>query len=68
MVLMHTDFPEPVLPAIRTWGMSARSAMTGCPYTSCPREWNAGLGSQPLRGFKQVPHDDLGLHRIRHPR
>ena len=31
MVLMQTDFPEPVLPAIRTWGISARSAMMGWP-------------------------------------
>ena len=31
LTLMQTDFPEPVLPAIRMWGMSAISAMTGCP-------------------------------------
>jgi len=36
IVLMHTDFPEPVEPAMSTCGMSARSAMIGTPYTSLP--------------------------------
>ena len=37
MVLMQTDLPEPVLPAMSTCGISTRSAMIGWPYTSLPR-------------------------------
>ncbi len=36
MVLIHTDFPEPVAPAIRRWGILAISATTGCPPISFP--------------------------------
>ena len=36
MVLTPTDFPEPVVPATRRWGISARSATTGLPVTSTP--------------------------------
>ena len=33
---MHTDFPEPVAPAIRRCGIFARSSMTGRPCKSLP--------------------------------
>src|SRR5688500_6894618 len=41
IVLMHTDLPEPVVPAIRQWGMAARSVMSGSPLASLPR--NSGI-------------------------
>ena len=34
--LMHTDFPEPVVPAIRRCGILLRSATTGLPLMSLP--------------------------------
>ena len=33
---MHTDLPEPVVPAMSRWGIFARSAMTGWPAMSRP--------------------------------
>ena len=36
MVLMATDLPEPVVPAISRWGIRARSAITGAPPMSLP--------------------------------
>ena len=38
IVLMQTDLPEPVVPAIRQWGIAARSAMSGSPLASLPRK------------------------------
>ena len=35
-VLTHTDFPEPVAPAISKWGIFARSAIVGRPSRSLP--------------------------------
>jgi hypothetical protein len=37
MVLIATDLPDPVAPAIRRWGIFARSAMIGFPSRSRPR-------------------------------
>src|SRR5205807_1253661 len=37
IVLMHTDLPEPVAPAISRWGIFARSATTGSPSRFLPR-------------------------------
>jgi hypothetical protein len=37
IVLMHTDLPEPVVPAIRRCGIFARSSMIGVPSASMPR-------------------------------
>ena len=37
MVLMQTLLPDPVAPAMRTWGMVVRSTTTGLPRTSRPR-------------------------------
>ena len=34
---MHTDFPEPVVPAINKWGMAERSLTTGIPEIFFPR-------------------------------
>ena len=36
IVFIHTDFPEPVLPAIKTCGIFAILAITGLPATSFP--------------------------------
>ena len=36
MVLIPTDLPEPVVPAISKCGMRARSAITGAPLISLP--------------------------------
>ena len=38
MVLMATDLPEPVVPAISRCGMRARSTMTGSPPMVLPRQ------------------------------
>ena len=37
IVLMQTDLPDPVVPAIRQCGMSHRSVMSGSPLASLPR-------------------------------
>ena len=36
MLLMHTDFPDPVAPATNRCGMDAKSPITVRPYTSFP--------------------------------
>jgi hypothetical protein len=38
MVLMATDLPEPVVPAISICGVRARSMMTGSPLMVLPRQ------------------------------
>ena len=38
MVLMATDLPEPVVPAISRCGMRARSTITGSPPIVLPRQ------------------------------
>jgi len=42
IVLMHPDFPEPVVPAIRRCGMRARSAHTALPEMSFPSHTASG--------------------------
>ena len=37
MLFMHTDFPEPVVPATNKWGMSAKSLTTGEPEILFPK-------------------------------
>ena len=37
MVFMHTDLPEPVVPAMSMWGILVRSAISGSPPASLPR-------------------------------
>ena len=48
MQLMHTDLPEPVVPATSIWGMSARSAVITLPVMSLPR----ANTSEPLAFLK----------------
>ncbi len=56
-VLMQTDLPLPVAPAIIRWGARARSRMTGLPLISLPRTMGmaarvlvqAELSRMPLR-------------------
>ena len=40
--LMHDDFPAPVAPEMRMWGISARLAMTARPAMSRPRATSRG--------------------------
>src|ERR1041384_8168524 len=54
IVLMPTDLPEPVVPAISRCGMRARSAMTGSPETAC-----VVLENRHVEQFAEV--DGLGL-------
>ena len=44
-VLMHTDLPVPVEPAMSRCGICARSTMTDSPETSLPMASSSGLGS-----------------------
>ncbi len=46
-VLIQTDFPEPVAPAMRQWGIFAMSLMTFSPVTVFPSR----RGIIILRGF-----------------
>ena len=43
IVLMHPDFPEPVVPAISRCGIRARSVQTGAPEMSFPSQTASGL-------------------------
>ena len=36
MVLMQTDFPDPVVPAIRRWGIEVKSPTIGFPEIFLP--------------------------------
>ena len=36
-MLIHTDFPEPVVPAINKWGIAKRSPTTGTPEIFFPK-------------------------------
>src|SRR5213593_3177919 len=51
IVLMHTDLPEPVAPAIRRWGILARSATTDSPSRFLPR----AMGSTRLLRWYSSP-------------
>ena len=48
IALMQPDFPEPVVPATRTCGISARSALTASPETSLPSQHRSG--EEPFGG------------------
>src|SRR3546814_9469765 len=37
MKIFRSDFPDPVVPAIKTWGILAISTLIGLPKTSGPR-------------------------------
>ncbi len=47
MPLTQTDLPEPVVPAMSTWGMAARSAPMGCPATFWPSPTRSGDFMRP---------------------
>ena len=67
MVLMHTaDFPEPVLPAIRTWGMSAKVGDDRLPVRPCPARGGMRTLVPSHSGDSNRSRVTLGLHRIRH--
>jgi len=43
IVLMHTDLPDPVVPAISRCGMRARSSTIGRPSASMPRNSGSAM-------------------------
>jgi hypothetical protein len=43
IVLMHTDFPDPVVPAIRMCGMRVRSSTIGPPSASMPTKIGSAM-------------------------
>ena len=55
IVLMQTDLPEPVAPAISTCGILVRSATTGLPETSRP----SAIGSPPFSAAFLKPSDSI---------
>ncbi len=61
--LMHDDFPAPVAPEMRTWGISARFTITARPAMSRPsatsRGWVARL--RLLGGEDVTERDQLAL-------
>ncbi len=50
MVFMHTDLPEPVVPAMSMWGILVRSLISGSPAASLPRN----IGSFILSNFERL--------------
>ena len=72
MLLMHTDFPDPVAPATNRCGMDAKSPITVRPYTSFPSAsgiFFLGNKSRILQKFPQgngylLPVDNFNTYRI----
>ena len=56
IVLMQTDLPEPVAPAISTWGIFAISAMTGAPEMPLPSATAVGDCHRPA-GYRYSVDD-----------
>ena len=54
IVLMQTDLPEPVAPAISTWGIFAISAMTGAPEMPLPSATAVGDFSRIISGLSST--------------
>ena len=58
IVFMHTDLPLPVVPAMSTWGILVRSAMSGSPLASLPRNigsfmpWN--FSGRPMSSLRRT--------------
>ena len=50
MVLIATDLPEPVVPAISMCGVRARSMMTGSPPMVLPRQ-SGSLATDSMASF-----------------
>ena len=59
--LMHEDFPAPVAPEIRTWGMSARFTSTGRPAMSRPRATSSGWSAAPASGDERMSPSDTSM-------
>ena len=67
IVLMQTDLPEPVVPAIRQWGIAARSVMSGSPLASLPRNSGIAILLHRLGGeLHQLLEADLFLLLVGH--
>jgi hypothetical protein len=66
MVLIATDLPEPVVPAISRCGMRARSTMTGSPPMVLPRQ-SGSLAMRCRRSprCQQLAQVDLFALRVR---
>ena len=54
IVLMHTDLPEPVAPAMSTCGILAMSATTGAPEMPLPRATAVGDFSRIISGLSST--------------
>ena len=67
IVLMQTDLPEPVVPAIRQWGIVVRSVMSGSPLASLPRNSGIAIFARRVgRELHQLLEADLLLLRVGH--
>ena len=62
IVLIATDLPEPVAPAISRWGILARSAMTGLPF-----QVPAQRDRQTPRAMLPFLATRTGLAEVHHP-
>ena len=66
MVLMATDLPEPVVPAISRCGMRARSTSTGSPPIDLPRQSGSRCGGVVVIARRQqLAQIDFLARRIR---
>ena len=69
MVLMATDFPEPVVPATRACGILARSATIGVPELSFPiasvsNDFDLTKGADDINSRRQtISRSRLGISR-----
>ena len=64
---MATDLPEPVVPAIRRWGMRSNSAICGrASDVLAENEGQGGLGPLEGLGLQQLPHVDGLPDPVRH--
>ena len=66
MVLIATDLPEPVVPAISRCGMRARSAITGSPPMVLPRHSGSlALRAMLVDGGEDFAQENLFARRVR---
>src|SRR5919198_673560 len=66
IVLMQPDLPEPVVPAMSTCGMRARSVHTALPEMSLPSQTESGLAAcRLLAGNRRQDPDFRRRERVR---
>src|ERR1041384_6230077 len=61
IVLIATDFPDPVAPAMRRWGILARSVTTGLPSRSRPRAIGITARERSHSGGPSSSRSGVGL-------